>query len=213
MKLVGAGNQSSYHHSYVADGAIATGGTAQLILGQSLSRSTLFIQNLSSGTLMVEIGCGVGTAVLTNGVVTSVTIVNSGFNFTKPPTVRFMGGGQPVMVSGKGPNVVNSSYVGLSQPNGPTPNNHARGFATLSGGSISGVTITNGGSGYKLPPYVLFQASDLDPNGVSTPSATVGILLSANGGSVTYNATFCPTDAVSIWGATTGQVFTCRWSD
>src|SRR5208283_1634860 len=177
MKLVGSGQQKATHHLYRADGAITTGGSPQLVLGRAFSRSFLFFQNTSATTMSIEFGAGAATAVLTNGVVTSVTVTNAGLNFTKPPRLRFLGGGQPEVTSSHNPvsNVVNPSYVGLSQPNGPSPSNGATALATLSTGAIASITVTSGGSGYILPPYVQLLNSDLDPNGVSLPSATIGL--------------------------------------
>ena len=167
--------------------------------------------------MSIEFGAGAATAVLTNGVVTSVTVTNAGLNFTKPPRLRFLGGGQPEVTSSNNPvsNVVNPSYVGLSQPNAPAPSNIATALAVLSGAypaTIASITVTNGGSGYIIPPYVQVSNSDLDPNGVAAPSATVGIQLAA-GVSIRFDATMCPTDPVSVWGATLGQTFVCRWAD
>jgi len=217
MKLVGSGLQNAPHYFYRADGSIATGGTAQLVLSKAFSRSSFFFQNTSAGVLMVEIGVGAATAVLTSGVVTSVTVTNTGFNFTKPPLVRFLGGGQPKTdsVAPWSQNVINPSYVGLSQPNGPSPTAVPTALAVLSGGfpaTISSITVTYGGSGFVLPPYVQILNSDLDPNGAALPSATVGIQLQP-GGSINYNGTTCPTEPIAVWGATLGQTYVCRWMD
>jgi|SRR5208283_4977211 len=215
MKLVGSGFQNAPHYFYRADGTITTGGTAQLLLGKSFSRSFFFFQNISAGLLTLEFGAGAATAVLTSGVVTSVTVTNAGFNFTKPPLVRFLGGGQPRTdsVAPLTQNVINSSYVGLSQPNGPSPSNGATALATLSTGAIASITVTSGGSGYILPPYVQLLNSDLDPNGVSLPSATVGMQFPTLAPPLILNGTCCPIDAISVWGLTTGQAFVCKWMD
>ena len=218
MKLQNTQCQMERHPYYRADGTITTGGTAQLILGQSIARSSLFIQNLSNYAMYVEIGVGAGYATLTNGAVTSVTVTNVGFNFTKPPLVRFLGGGYPVTGVNKTHNHYNTAYVGLAQPNAAAPQNIATGVATLtsssvSGSQINGVTITNGGANYAVAPYVMFMCSDLDPMGVALPSPTSGAYLSPGGGSVTYNGTVCPTDPVAIYCATTGAAFICRYTD
>jgi len=207
MRLPGSPNQMGTHHLFVADGTIANGTLPQLVLAQSVSRSLLILENNNaSGNLNFEFGSARGTAVLTSGAVTSVTITNAGFGFTNAPVVRFLGGGT----------FGNASYLGLNQPNGPTPQNAAQGIAVLgsggSAGTVVSVTITNPGAGYVKAPYVLFTNSDLDPYGCSTPSATVGLLLAPAGGAVTFNGTCCPTDAVAVFGAT-NATFVCRWME
>ena len=221
MKLVGAAEQQRRDYLYRADGTITSGGTAQLVLGQSQARSHLFLQNNSSGALYVEIGTGAAHATLTSDAVSSVTVDNAGFNFTKPPLVRFFGGGNAFG---------NTSYTGLAQPGAPAPNSVASSGATvqplgavaiahcvMTGSapnlSIASITVDYGGAGYVLAPYVAIFNSDLDPNGAAVPSSGVGIYLAPGGGQIFYNGTTCPTDPVAIWGATTAQAFACRWMD
>src|SRR5262249_38636756 len=93
MRLVGSGQQQRRDFLYSADGTITSGGTAQLVLAQSQSRSFLLLQNLSAGPLYVEIGAARATCTISNGAVASVSVANAGFNYTKPPVVRFLGGG------------------------------------------------------------------------------------------------------------------------
>jgi hypothetical protein len=219
MKLVGSPGQFTQHFLYRADGTIVAGGTAQLVLGRSQSRSHLLIQNLSEGPLSVEIGFGGATAAISNGAVSGVTVTNAGMGYTRPPLVRFLGGGAVEN---------NTSYVGLTQPGGPSPTNAAAlskalggrpalGRCVMTGSapnmSIASITINDPGAGYAIAPFVHILADDLDPNGAALPSATAGILLTAGSDPLVYNGTVCPTDSVSIWGATTGQAFVCRWSD
>ena len=214
MKLPNSGNQAAAHFLYRADGTITSGGTAQLVMARSISRSFFYFQNTSTGVLNVEIGTGAATATITSGALTSLTITNAGFGFTKPPLIRFLGGGLPQ----GDPNPYysnqsfNSSYVGLGQPNAPSPPNFATAVLTLSGGAINGYTITNPGSGYVVAPYCQIINSDLDPIGAALPSATVGYTLNA-GGSINFNGTVCPLDPVSVYGATTGQSYVMRWMD
>lgn len=203
MKLIGTSNQVRRDNLFDASGTIASGGTAQLVLAQSQSRSFFFFQNLSSGALLLEFGSARGTAVLTSGVVTSVSITNAGFNFTRPPVIEFVGGGS----------AGNSSYGGLNQPGGPSPPHPAKGLCVLSGSSLSSVTILDGGSGYVVAPYALIYNSDLDPFGCAVPSATEGLLLKNQSDAILFNATCCPTDAVAVFGASTSQAFTAKWMD
>jgi len=212
LKLVGSGNQSAQHYFYRADGTIASGGTAQLVLGRSQSRSHLFLQNNSSAVMYVEIGTGAAhVSTLTNGVVVAVNVDNAGFGFSHAPLVRFLGGGY----------AGNTSYTGLAQPGGAAPDANvgapAKAHCVMTGSapnmSISSITVDYGGANYAIAPYVQILNSDLDPNGAAVPSSGVGIQLAANGGSIYYNGTACPTDPVSIWGGTSTQAFVCRWMD
>jgi hypothetical protein len=219
MKLVGSGGQRIRHNKFDASSAILTGGTPQLALARSQARSSLYIQNTSaSGNLVFEIGGARAVATLTNGVVTSISVTgagvpgyplpNAGFNYTYPPKVRFWGGG----------NAGNSQYLGLGQPGGEAPEQtlnacrKAKAQAVLSGGAVSSFVIEDGGALYACAPFVFLESSDLDPNGVAVPSATTGIVLTP-GQAVTWNGTVCPTDAISVYGATTGQTFTLKWMD
>ena len=203
MRLVATGQQNRRDYLFIADGTITTGGTAQLVLAQSQSRSYLLVQNLSNSPMWVGIGTASATCTISSGVVNAVTIVNAGFGFGKAPLVRFLGGG----------NAGNGSYLGLNQPGGASPSHPAQGLAVLSGGAVASVTIIDGGAGYVKAPYVQIMNSDLDPYGAFVPSANVGILLNGQGDKLEYNGTCCPTDPVSIISATTGDPFTCRFMD
>jgi hypothetical protein len=83
----------------------------------------------------------------------------------------------------------------------------------LTGNAVSSIVIDNPGSGYVVAPYVFIQNSELDPNGAAIPSATSGIMLAPGGGALTFNGTCCPTDASSVFSATTSAAYICRWMD
>lgn len=219
MKLVGAGGQKIRHYKFNASSAILTGGTPQLALAQSQSRSSLYLQNTSSGNLFFEVGGARAVATLTGGAVTSISVTgagspgyplpNAGFNYTYPPRVVFLGGG----------NAGNSLYLGLNQPGGEAPEQQltagrgAKARAVLTGGAVSSFVIEDGGADYTCAPFVFLPNSDLDPYGVAAPSATSGGILVPPYEAVTWNATVCPTDAIAVYGATTGQTFTILWMD
>lgn len=208
MKLPNSEGQTKKAFLYTAD--VTLTGSAQLVLAESQSRSSLILQNTSATDLMyIEIGCARATATLTNGTVTGVAVTNSGFGFTHPPLVRFMGGGY----NG------NSSYKGLNQPGGPGPNSAkglvgrpARAHAVLTTGSVSSIVIDDPGAGYAVAPYVLLINSDLDPFGCATPSATSGIVLPAGGFPIAFNGTVTPTDSIAVFGSS-NDILVCRWSD
>lgn len=200
MKWQGIAGQQRQDFYYDASGTIASGGTAQLMLSQSKSRSHLMIINNSIGVLNIQFGIPPATAVLTSKAVTSVTVPDAGFGFLVPPAVLFLGGG----------NANDPASQGATMPDWPPPTNAARATATIANGTISSITISNGGANYLAPPYVAIVPDRTDPTGVGTASAATFPLL-PNGGNVYFNGPVCPTDAISIWGATTGQAYVVKW--
>ena len=200
--MVGVGEQQVRHYLYDASGTIASGGAAQLVLPQSMSRSLLKIQNISVAPLWIEWGSARATCTIASGVVSTVSITNGGFNFTLPPIVEFLGGGTAHN---------NSSFLGGNLPGYPSPKHTAKGHAVLTGGAVSSIVIDDPGAKYVIAPFVMIYNSDLDPYGCAAPSATSGIFLAASGEPLIYNGTCCPTDPVAVYGATTGQAFTCKW--
>lgn len=214
VKLTGIANQQNRHPLYRADGSIVTGGTPQLVIGRRMACSYFMFQNTSPANLMLEIGNGIAVATLTNGAVTALTFsgANLGFNYTKPPLLRFWGGGAPQSGPASGVQGPNTSYLGLGQPNAPSPPNPATAICTISGGVINGYAITNPGSGYVCAPYVEIIGSDLDPNGCAVPSATQGIVV-APGAQFWNNVSTCTTDPIAVWGASAGQPYVFRWMD
>lgn len=203
MHLVGSRGQFVRDHMFDASGTVTLGGTAQLVLPERLQNSSLYLENLSSGNLFFELGGARATATITSGVVTSIAVTNAGFGYTIAPKVIFLGGGD----TNKNP-----TYLCPGLPGNACPGTVAVGQAVLSGGAVASITILNGGKNYVQAPMVFLQNSMEDPYGCASPSATNGILLAPSGGAVTFNGTVCTTDAIAVYGATTGQAFTCKYS-
>lgn len=201
MKLFNAADQQVRHFMYDAS-ATTVGGTAKLVLARSMSRSLLYIKNISAGPMWIEFDGARATATIASGAVTGCTMTNAGFNYTNPPIVRFFGGGLP-------PN--NTSYLGLGQPNGASPSNVAQAHAVLTSNAVSSIVIDNPGSGYVTAPYVQLISSDLDPGGAALPAAGVGWQL-ATGEALSFNGTACPTEAISVFSAS-NQSYVCKWMD
>ena len=207
MILIGARGQQVLDDYYDYDGTIATGGSAQLALPRRKSCSHLIVINNSTGLLMIQFGVRRAVATLTNGGVTGVSVPDAGFGFVYTPVVYFGGGGiadDP------------TQGVGVTMPDWPSPFNPASGRAVMStsalgGLQISSISIDSGGTNYTAPPYVFIRADRRDATGVGIPSATAGFPIQANGGSYYVNGTSCPTSAISIWGATTGQSYAVKW--
>lgn len=218
MLLPGGAGQQIRHLLCDASGAIVTGGTPQLLLPEAKSRSYLFIQNLdATHDLYVEFGGARATATISGGVLTGFSITNAGFGYTVPPTVRLEGGG----------NSGNSAYRGVGMPGYPSPGDPAyvaaryadmtlqrpaMAHAVLTGGAVTSFQIEDPGKGYNAAPYVWLQNSDRDPFGAAIPSATSGIWLGSGGGNLYMNGPMVPTDAISIFGATTATPFCCKYS-
>lgn len=218
MQLPGSRGQQERDWLYDSSGTIAVGGTPQLLLPEHKSRSFLFIQNMSaSADMYVEFGGARATCAITNGQVTSFSITNAGFNYTYPPIVRLLGGG----------NSGNSAYLGVGAPGYPAPGDPAyvaaryqdmstqkpaRATAVLSGAAVNSITIDDPGAGYQVAPMVLLMNDLRDPFGVAIASATQGMWLPPGGSNTWVNGTFCPTAPVSIFSATGAARFCCKWA-
>jgi hypothetical protein len=206
LKLVGSSSQIALHSLYDASGTIAAGGTAQLVLAQSMMRSHLVLGNNSNDPLWFEFGSARATCSLTGGSVSSFSITNGGFGFTRPPNVILLGGGAP-------PGQTTGPYLGLNQPNGFAPSHVAKAHAVLVGGAVSSFVIDNPGANYQIAPYVFMYNDSLDPYGCAVPSTNVGVLIPSGAPPLIYNGTVCPTDPIAVYGATTGDAFLCKWMD
>lgn len=204
MKPQGYRSQMTSDFLYSADGTITAGGTSQLVVPRAKSRSYLFFQNLSSNTMYVAIGGARATATVSGGVVTGFTIANGGFGYVKTPTVRCFGGGASDGIA--------DTNCGGSLPDWPSPSRPAQGLAVLSGGVLTSITITDPGSGYLRAPYVLIESNPADSIGCEDPfysSTARGFQILPAGSLEFFNQ--CPTDAVAVYGTTTGDRFTCRY--
>lgn len=210
--------QTRRDHTYDASGTLTTGGTAQLLLPAAQSRTFLMIQNISDTVMTIKFGAARLTASMSGGSISSVSVVDGGFGFTATegirPVIGVYGGGTDQRQFG-------NSFVGVGQPDYPPPTAGSNNVQTahpaslsavMTAGAISSVTVDNGGSGYKTAPYLHVMNSHLDPIGCATPSATSGIQLAANGGAVTFNGTFCPTDPVAIFCTASSKAFACVWA-
>lgn len=201
-RIVGFTEQQVLTPVYRADGTITTGGTPQLVLPRAAPRSSVLIQNTSaSDTLYFEFGSARATATVSGGEVTAVTVTNAGFGFTYAPSVHFLGGG----------NMYNGRDLGLGYPNQLAPSNFATAHCVLSNGSISSIVIDNPGAGYDCAPYVLLLNDPNDNYGAAAPSATSGFKLNP-GQWFQQDSSIVHTDAVAVYGATTGDSWFCQYT-
>lgn len=208
MQLHNASQQQRRDYGYRADGVTASATLPQFVLGESLSRSTFFFQNLSDTDMFIEFGSARAHANMTGGAVTSVTIDNAGFNFTLAPVIVCLGGGGQVPA------------VGVTQPGFPSPQasdganfRPAQLRAVISGAKLTSVVIDDPGVGYLAAPFVFIRNQMNDPNGCADPSVNSGsgILLHPSA-SYSESPTVCTTDSVAVFCSATNKAFTCRWT-
>lgn len=213
MKLTNAGEQHVRHFSYYADGLIASATLPQLVLPENSARSSLFFMNTSSAIMWYGFGSARATCTLTNGAVTSVTVTNAGFNFTRAPKVQFLGGGT---LNQQGIIPANTSYVGAAGPGFPLPSGRATGRAVLTGSKVTSIAIDNAGSGYVVPPMVFIYNDVLDPNGCFDPSALQNAAAGSGfqlypGQSIYESHTAVTTDPLAVFCATLNSTFALRY--
>jgi hypothetical protein len=91
-----------------------------------------------------------------NGIVTSVTVTNGGTGYLAPPQINFIGDG-----AGATAEAVMSSTYPIGHPQ-----------AGIGYGSVVGINVTNGGSGYWYLPNAGMGAG-LYPNNPSQTGAAV----------------------------------------
>ena len=129
------------------------------------------------------------TSQIANGFVVGVTITDGGFGYTNAPAIAFAGGGgtgatatstidingsvTSITVLNSGHGYTNAPAVVIAPP--PFPPRQATANAQLANGFVVGVTLTDGGFGYSVPPRVWFiggggslaaASSAIDSNGV-----------------------------------------------
>ncbi len=179
-----------------------TTGAAQLLLpAWKGGRSFFFFHNPSDTDMYLAFGGATATSALTSGVVSSVSVVNGGFNYTYPPLVRFLGGG--AQTEGV-PQCISGGFGAA------TTTDAAQAYATLSGGAVNAVTVTYGGSGYGAAPYVFLENDPRDPFGAYAPAAANGVFVAKAGvGTVKFDANFMPTGPVAIYCASASKQFIC----
>lgn len=220
MKLIGVRGQTGGDPIFASTVTIGSGGGSFLVLPNQVTRSFLEISTPTSAAVgYISMGAGEATATLTSGAVSSITVVDGGFNYTLPPVVQILGGGNGGNPTNIGATAdpfsdIPGKPVAGTQPSALTPSgSQATAVATVSGGAITGITVTNGGSGYVIAPYVWITNNTNDPNGCANPfrgSAGTGRVVTS-GNPLTYNGTDCPTSPVAVYCATSGAVFLVKW--
>jgi hypothetical protein len=121
----------------------------------------------SPPTVTVSAGGSKWTAVV-GGAVASTTVVTAGANYSLIPSVFF------------------------SAP--PAGGVQATGYAVLSGGTLSSITMVNPGAGYTSAPAIVVVPNAMEPNNVTTATATASIASSAG----TVTALLCTNNGAVV---------------
>lgn len=101
---------------------------------------------------------------------TTVTVGTAGSGYTIPPIVYF--------------------------PAPPAPGVQATGYATLSGGTVNSIVVTNQGAGYQTAPVPVIIPSPFDPNLANIVNAAATTTISANAGKLC--AVLCTNPGTSV---------------
>jgi hypothetical protein len=112
-------------------------------------------------TLVIEGGGGTGataTPVITNGVITDVTLTNAGSNYSTPPTVLIGTGIHSITLAQIGSNYTNAATIEITGGGGTGAQAELTFFQAI-GTIITGVNILNAGSGYTSIPTVTIIAN------------------------------------------------------
>lgn len=131
------------------------------------------------------------------GAVLSTTITSAGSGYTAAPTVTSSAGGSTytaivggavgsiAVVSGGGSAVAGSSSytftprVVIDAP--PSPGIAATAYATMSGGTVTAITVSVAGAGYTAVPTVTVVPDPREPNAGGITAATATVTLSGAG--------------------------------
>ena len=202
--------QSALIPKFNFDGSIASATAPQLILPQAAPRSSFSFQNASSAVLWLQFGPATAKATVTNGVVTSIAVVNGGFGYSYAPRVKLLGGGTKN----------NGLNLGSGYPGSDSPSNIATAHCVMTGSapnmSIASIVVDNGGAGYsndsRAAPYVQLINDPNDEFGCANPyNSGAGSGYQVAAGASFYEAySVVATDAVAVWGGTLGQTYVCR---
>ena len=94
-----------------------------------------------------------------SGQVTGIVVVTTGSGYTSAPIVTITGGGATVQATATA-----SIYIGTA----------AMGTANISGGAVTGITITNPGSGYVAAPTIVFTGGNFSIAATASANITTG---------------------------------------
>jgi hypothetical protein len=176
------------------------GGGSGAAAAATLRVNSITISNRGSGytnppSVSFSGGGGSGAAATVTMRLGSVTVTNAGLRYTSVPTVTFNNTGtggfgasatatmrvSQIVLSSGGSGYTSAPTVTISLPGGTcTPSGvRATATATISGGSVTGITITNQGSCYNSRPTVSFSGGG-GTGAAASNSTTTGTFMSVN---------------------------------
>lgn len=180
--------------------SIITGGTAQPILPQQPRRLWLAISNASAAdTIWLGVGPARAAPTMAGGTVASIAVIFGSIGYSVAPQVRIKGG------------IFNGDYETAPGSTGPQPGQTypgrpAQATAAISGGVITGITVTDPGAGYLVAPMVYLENPWPQLGGGSTvPAANNGLPITAGQTYTFTGSLFVPGSAMAAVGATTGS--------
>jgi hypothetical protein len=138
--------------------------------------------NPSNVTATLTGGGGTGataTVSLSSGVVTGVAVVNPGTGYVSPPAVTIASGVNSIGVTTAGVGYTSAPTVAISAPN-VSGGTQATATASISGGVVTGYTITNAGSGYTTTPTVTLTGGGFTTAATATASVGLGATATAS---------------------------------
>ena len=137
------------------------------------------------------------TAVISNGVVTAISVVNGGSGYTAPPTITLSsvnataqatllaGGVSTINVTNLGNGYTKAPAVVITPAYGDTTGSGATAVAVITNGQVTAINVVTSGSGYTAPPIVSIAPShesvfELDQNPIIVPQAAYDSAYGAN---------------------------------
>jgi hypothetical protein len=111
--------------------------------------------------------------------VTGVAVVNPGTGYVSPPAVTIASGVNSIGVTTPGVRYTSAPNVAISDPN-VSGGTKAIATASISGGVVTGYTITNAGSGYTTTPTVTLTGGGFTTAATATASVGLGATATAS---------------------------------
>jgi hypothetical protein len=166
ISFTGGGGSGAAASAVVASGLVAINITNPGIGYSSLPTITVGSSGSRKGFSLTPVLARATVSIGVTGSVSSITLLNSGLNYTGTPTVNISGGNgtgasayakvigrvTSITIDDPGTNYSTAPKVTIFGGEGTG----ATGVATVSGGQVTGVTITNGGNNYVLTKFASF---------------------------------------------------------
>jgi hypothetical protein len=171
ISISGGGGSGAYGIAILSGGSVV--GATMNSQGSGYTNATVTIsKGYGAGNLVVGSGA-TATAIVSGGKVTGITITDGGSGYVDtsygPPTITITGNGSGASATAKigypvtgfkvlagGSGYSGSTGVSITRGAGDTTGTNATAYPIVSGGKITGVTLSNGGIGYTATPLLTF---------------------------------------------------------